>query len=241
MELIKEKWRKKDYNEFINYLYSFKDEEYKKFSINIIKDNTLIGIRTPILKNIAKMISKGNYKDFLSLTSDNTYEEKLIYGLILGNLNEINFKYIDVYKHKINNWALCDSFVMNMKIIKKNKKLVLEYILNNISSNNSWIRRMCFVTLLDYYISSENIKLIFDLCDTYNTNDYYVQMSVAWLLSMCYIKYKEETKKYLDSNKLNNFTYNKTIQKIIESNVVSKEEKDLLRSKKRGKNENSNS
>ena len=58
-------------------------------------------------------------------------------------------------------------------------------------------------------------------------------MSVSWLISMCYVKEKKITIKYLNSNKLNDFTYNKAIQKIIESKRVSNEEKDELRKKKR--------
>ena len=114
-----------------------------------------------------------------------------------------------------------------------NKKEVFNYILNTINSDNLWIRRLCFVLLLDYYIESDYIDIIFELCDTYNTNDYYVEMSVAWLISICYIKEKDKTNKYLDSNKLNDFTYNKAVQKIIESKRITKQEKNILRNKKR--------
>ena len=54
-------------------------------------------------------------------------------------------------------------------------------------------------------------------------------MSIAWLLSMCYIKYKEKTLKFLNEGNLDNWTYNKTIQKIIESSRVSKDEKYILK------------
>ena len=57
-------------------------------------------------------------------------------------------------------------------------------------------------------------------------------MSVAWLISICYIKYKKETLEYLKENKLNKFTYNKAIQKIIESKQVSDLEKTKLKSMK---------
>lgn len=93
---------------------------------------------------------------------------------------------------------------------------------------------MCFVLLLNYYIEEEYINDIFDMINKYNSNDYYVQMSVAWLISICYVKYKEKTLKYLENKELDNFTYNKALQKIIESKRVTKEEKNIIRNMKRG-------
>ena len=236
MNLTKDNWTKEDYNNFLEYLHSIKDLKFKDFSTKIIVDNTLIGVRTPLLKSISKNIFKGNYKEFLKVSKPKTYEEKLIYGLIIGNINVFNketIKYVNKYSKMINNWALCDLFCSNLKFVKNNKEEVYSYILDNISSDNLWIKRLCFVLLLNYYIEPKYIDNIFELCDTYNTNDYYVEMSVSWLISMCYIKEKESTIKYLDSNKLNDFTYNKAIQKIIESKRVTKEEKIELRKKKR--------
>ena len=236
MNLIEDKWTKEDYNVFLDYLYSLKDEKFKDFSTKIIVDDYLIGIRTPILKTISKNIFKGNYKEFLNVCRMKTYEEKLIYGLVIGNISDFNketIKYVNKYSKMINNWALCDLFCSNLKFVKNNKQEVFNYILDNINSDNLWIRRLCFVLLLDYYIESDYIDNIFELCDTYNTNDYYVEMSVAWLISICYIKEKDKTIKYLNSNRLNYFTYNKALQKIIESKRVTKEEKEKLRKKKR--------
>ena len=71
------------------------------------------------------------------------------------------------------------------------------------------------------------------LCDKYTTNDYYVQMAVAWLISICYIKYPVSTTKYIENNKLDNFTHNKAIQKIKDSYRVSPEDKKFLNKFKR--------
>ena len=49
MNLTKDKWIKEDYNAFFQYLHSLKDLKFKDFSTKIIVDNTLIGVRTPLL------------------------------------------------------------------------------------------------------------------------------------------------------------------------------------------------
>lgn len=236
MLLTKNNWTKEDYNNFVVYLNNNVDLKFKEFSSKIILDNTLIGVRTPILKQIAKEIFKGNYKSFLDICIPKTYEEKLIYVLVIGSIKEFDnetIKYVNNYSKLINNWALCDMFCSNVKFVKNNKDRVLKYILKNIKSKDLWVRRLCFVLLLDYYIEEKYLNIIFELCDTYNTNDYYVEMSVAWLISICYIKYKENTKEYLNNNKLNDFTYNKALQKIIESKRIIEEEKEILRKMKR--------
>ncbi len=184
---------------------------------------------------MAKDISKGNYKQFLHLLKKEYYEEITLYGFIICYIKEMNVSvnYLDIYKDRINNWASCDLFCAGYKIVVKNKEYFWKYINENINSNNLWIRRMCFVLILDYYIEEDYLDMIFELCDKYNTNDYYVNMAVAWLISICYIKYPGITIKYIKNNKLDDFTHNKAIQKIRESYRVGREDKDYLNSLKR--------
>ena len=53
MNSIRDNWSKDDYKEFINYLLSLEDINYRDFTKGLIpgKDN-IIGIRAPILKKI---------------------------------------------------------------------------------------------------------------------------------------------------------------------------------------------
>lgn len=235
MNLIRDNWYKEDYKEFIDYLFEIRDIKYRDFYSNLGVGNNVIGIRTSILKSIAKDIAKGNYIGFLELLKQDYYEEITLYGLIVCNIKEIeeSINYLDIYKNKINNWSSCDLFCSGYKIVKKNKDYYWKYIDDNISSSNLWIRRMCFVFLISYYIEDKYLEDIFILCDKYNTSDYYVQMAIAWLISICYIKYPIQTLKYIENNKLDNFTHNKAIQKIRESYRVDSSDKDILNKLKR--------
>lgn len=235
MELIRDNWNKNDYKELIDYLFSIRDIKYREFHASLGVDSSIIGIKTPVLKNIAKEISKGNYKEYLSLSNNLYYEEIMIYGFIICNIKDLDesVKYLEIYKNKINNWANCDLFCSSYKIVKKNKEYFYRYINNNIKSNNNWIRRLCFVLLLNNYVEESYLGYIFKLCDEYNNEEYYVNMSIAWLISVCYIKYPSNTIKYIKNNKLNDFTHNKAIQKIRESYRVSREDKILVGKLKR--------
>ncbi len=235
MNLIRDKWDNNSYNEFIEYLFDIRDTQYRDFHSKLGVGNNVIGIRTPILKKITKDICKGNYIDFLELLREDYYEEVTLYGLIICNIKDfdVSIKYLNIYKSRINNWASCDLFCSSYKIVNKYKDYYWKYIINNISSDNLWIRRMCFVLIISYYIDDKYLDDIFMFCDMYNTNEYYVQMAVAWLISICYIKYRGKTMKYIKNNKLDNFTHNKAIQKIRESYRADSKDKDILNKLKR--------
>jgi len=235
MNLIRNKWDDNSYNEFIEYLFDIRDIKYRDFHIGLGVGDNVIGIRTSNLKSIVKDISKGNTKEFLELLRDDYYEEVTLYGLIVCNIKDfdVSIKYLDIYKKKINNWASCDLFCSSYKIVNKYKEYYWKYINDNISSNNLWIRRMCYVLIISYYIEDKYLDNIFMLCDNYNTNDYYVQMAVAWLISICFIKYRDKTMEYIKDNKLDNFTHNKAIQKIRESYRVDSRDKEILNKLKR--------
>lgn len=235
MELVRNNWNSNDYREFINYLFSIRDIKYRDFHSSLNVGNEVIGIRTPDIKRIAKEISKGNYTEFLSLIGNVYYEEITLYGFIICNIKDLDIsrKYLDIFKYKINNWASCDLFCSSYKIVNKYKDYYYKYINDNINSNNMWIRRLCFVLLLDYYVEEDYLSDIFTLCDKYNTSDYYVNMAIAWLISICWNKYRDITLKYILNNGLDDFTFNKTISKIRDSYRVSKEDKVYLNSLKR--------
>ena len=160
----------------------------------------------------------------------------MIEGLVISYIKEVDLcvKYFNKFINKIDNWAICDTCISSMKIVNKNKELFLKQIKKYIESKNEYVVRVGVVLLLNYYIEDSYIDLVFDIIDSINREDYYINMAIAWLVSVCFVKYRNKTFKYLNDNKLNRFTYNKSIQKIIESYRVSLEDKEILRSMKRG-------
>lgn len=93
--------------------------------------------------------------------------------------------------------------------------------------------RFAIVMFLNYYIDKEYLNDIFYIIDNVNNNDYYVKMAIAWFISITYIKEKNITLEYLKFSKIDNWTFNKSIQKIIESYRVSDKEKSSLKKLKK--------
>ena len=225
------------YEDFLTELYSLQDLKYKEFHSKLIMSDKLIGVRTPELKRIAKVIARSNYEDFFKENRHELYEENLVHGLVLGYLkldfNELKPLVDDFIPH-IDNWAVCDATVANLKVYKKNKTkdIVFNEIKNYLKNDNPWINRFGYVLLLEYFIEEKYMDEIFELCENYKDH-YYVKMAIAWLVSMCYIKYKGRTITFLKKHKLDVWTHNKTIQKIIDSYRVDNMDKVILRGLKR--------
>lgn len=222
MILNRSNWNKSDYQKFVDFLFSFEDLEYKKFNSKLVLKNNLIGIRVPILKKIAKELAKGNYKEFISIMNHNYHEEVLIHGLILGYIKD-PMNYFDDYIKYMNDWQSCDITISNMKYFKYNQDInyIKKYLYH----------RVGYVILLTYYIKDEYIDELYNIVDNYNSDNYYVKMAVAWLLSYLIIYDKNRAVKYLKKSKLDDFTYNKGIQKAIESKKIKDKKwlKDLKR------------
>lgn len=216
-----------NYKEFINYLKSLEDLKYKAFHSKLTLENNLIGIRTPILKKIAKDISANDIDSFIKCNKHEYYEEVMIHGLLIGYIKDFDImtKYLDNYLKYITNWALCDLTCSNLKIFKKNQDKGFSYILKLINSTSPFTIRVGVVLLLNYYINDNYIDKIFDICNNIKNNDYYVLMSISWLISICFIKYQDKTLSYLEDNNLNTWTFNKAIDKIKDSKKVSKDVK----------------
>lgn len=237
MNLQKNHWNKNDYQDFLLYLHSHIDEQYRTFQSNLVPNNdTILGIRIPILKEIAKSISKGNYHDFIQLNTHQSYEERMIHGLILGYikcpLREL-FPLLEDFLPYNDNWAINDVTCANLKIFKKEQELGYSKILEYLQTNDPWRIRFGLILLLDYFINDTYIDQVLELANQVTHEEYYVKMANAWLLSICYIKYPGKMKVFFQNNQLDNWTHNKAIQKTCESFRVSKQDKEELKKLKR--------
>ena len=209
-----------DYNKIIDYLYQKRDIKYKEFHCSLKGASEMIGVRTNILKSIAKEISKNDYQDFIKLNNKYYYEEKAILAYLIGYL-KIDFSdVIMILEDNINyfdTWALTDGLCANLKIFKKHLDEGFVFI-NKLLDSNTWHIRIGLVLLLDYYINDKYIDKVLEISLSIKNNDHYVMMANAWLVSICYIKYPDKTKVIL--NKLDIVTRRKAISKINDSRRV---------------------
>lgn len=222
--------------EILKEIYNLADEKYKEFHGTLCKTNNIIGVRIPKLRDLAKQIVKEDYENYLKNAKDNYYEEIMLQGIVIG-LSKMDFdktcKYLTKFIPKIDNWAVCDVTVSGLKITKKHQKEMLEFLKPYLKSNKEFEIRFGIVMLLDYYINEEYIDYVLDILNKTKHDGYYVKMAIAWAISISYIKFPDKTMKLLEKNDLDNFTYNKALQKIIESYRVDENTKKQIKKMKR--------
>ena len=220
-------------------LYSLQDKKYQEFQKGLCPGVVnIIGVRIPELRKLAKELLK-NYssKELLENINDNYYEELMLQGMVIGGAKEdINtiLKYVKEFVPKIDNWAVCDTFCTSLKITKKYKKEMWKFIQEYLKSDKEFELRFAIVMILGYFIDEEYLEKDFKIFNNIKSDKYYVKMALAWAISICVIKYYDRTVKYLEKEAiLDDFTYNKSIQKARESYRLSKEQKDFLNTLKK--------
>ena len=222
-----------------NKLFELADEKYKEFHGGLCPGvNNIIGVRVPVLRNYAKeLVKKYSLEELWNQIDDEYYEEIMLKGMIIGLSKKENidvvFNYIKQFVPKINNWAVCDVFCAGLKITKKYKEEMWNFIQTYRKSEKEFEIRFAIVMILDYYIEEEYLEKDFKIFDSITSKDYYVQMAIAWAVSICLIKHYDETVEYLRNCKLDKFTFNKSLQKAIESYRVTEDKKQYLRKMKK--------
>ena len=215
-------------------LFELQDKKYQEFHSKLCPNvEDIIGVRIPILRRLAKQIAKENPKEFLEKTPK-YYEERMLQGFVIGYMKaELKEKldYLDRFVPMIDNWAVCDCCVSTYKFTNKYPKEMWKYIQKYLSSHREFELRFAIIMIMDYYLTREYIDQA--IYDSIQNEGYYVKMGVAWALSMAYVKFPEKTMRLLQNNHLDDFTYNKALQKMIESYQIDKETKQRLKEMKR--------
>lgn len=220
-------------------LQNLADTKYKEFHKGLCPGTeNIIGVRVPVLREYAKKLSKKyEIDDLLENIDDEYYEEIILQGMLIGLKKDKEISYIlaDIEKFvpKIDNWAICDTFCAGLKITKKNLNKMWEFLQKYVKSSKEFEIRFGVVMILDYYITESYLDRNFKIFDSIKSDKYYVQMAVAWAVSICLIKFYDKTIEYLNKCKLDKFTYNKALQKAIESYRITNEQKEELRNMKK--------
>jgi len=237
MNFIFDNWTPAEYNNLVDYLKNVPDKKYQEFSCKITPGvSNMLGVQLPKLRLIAKDIARGNYYSYLKLCRREYFEETMLEGIVIGLAKPEYAEFIsliDGFADKINNWAVCDSFCCGLKMVKKYKIPFFKHINKYLKSENPWHIRLGLVIMMDYYITEDFINEVLQRCDSISFDHYYVKMAQAWLVSVAYVKFPEITHEYLKRSELDNWTYNKAIQKTRESYRVPDDKKQILNQMKR--------
>ena len=157
-------WTKERYESFRKELFAQAEPEFARFQAKLLRsDLPVIGLRTPFLRKTAKELVKDDGEAFLRFCGRDTYEERLLYGLVAAALPvpyEAFLGYCDVYvEDVVENWAHCDVFCSSLKKrLKGHEADFFGYIQKYLASESSWAVRVGLVVMLEYYLTADNLR-----------------------------------------------------------------------------------
>ncbi|MBQ8764232.1 MAG: DNA alkylation repair protein [Clostridia bacterium] len=221
----------------MNRLFEMQDLKYRDFHSRLmptVDKSVIIGVRTPDLRKFASEISKKPFADaFVKNLPHKYYEENNLHAFLIEKITDYDkcIEEINRFLPFVDNWATCD--MMRPKIFKKYLPELLEEIKKWLKSEHTYTVRFGIECLMCYYLednfSMEYPETVAQIC----SDEYYIKMMQAWYFATALSKRYDEILPFIEQNRLDTDTHNKTIQKAVESYRITDEQKACLKTLKR--------
>ena len=211
-----------------------KDDEYKKFQARLVPDippETIVGVRTPQMRRIAKEVFESEYRDeFLSDLPHKYYEENLIHFFVVALIKDFDdcVNAVEAFLPYIDCWPVSDQ--ASPKSFKNNHQKLLPYIKKWISSQHIYTARFGIRMLMNEYLGEDFKEEYLELVACKKGEEYYLKMMIAWFFATALAKRYDESVQYIENHRLDEWIHKKAIQKAVESNRVTDEHKEYLKS-----------
>ena len=217
-------------------LFELQDLKYRDFQCKLmptVNPETVIGVRTPDMRKLAKEFSKSSETaEFLKILPHKYYEENNLHGHLIDTIKDYDHavEAIDAFLPYVDNWATCD--LMSPKVFKKHLPELYEKIKDWVKSDRTYTVRFGIEMLMSFYLDEHFQPEMLELVASVKSQEYYVNMMIAWYFATALAKQYDAALPFLQVQRLDKWTHNKAIQKAIESYRITDEQKAYLRTLK---------
>ena len=214
-------------------LLEYRDEKYSEFQSKLVPNispETIIGVRTPNMRAVAKeFFSTDTAKSFLSKLPHKYYEENLVHFFLIANIKDFDecVREVERFLPFIDCWPVCDQ--SSPKAFKEKHEKLLPLIKKWIDSPHVYTARFGMRMLMNEFLDADFKPEYLEWVAQKRGEDYYLKMMVAWYFATALAKQYDATLPIIESRRLEPWTHNKAIQKAIESFRVTDAHKAYLR------------
>ncbi|WP_029322311.1 DNA alkylation repair protein [Butyrivibrio sp. AE3004] len=217
-------------------LFALEDIKYRDFQVGLIPGKTIetmIGVRTPALRKLAKdLAKKEDVTVFLRNLPHKYFDEDQLHAFIISEIKDYDtcINEVELFLPYVDNWATCDQ--MSPKIFKKHKTELLDNIKAWIRSDKTYTVRFAIGMLMQHYLDEDFSPQYPEMVAAVKSDEYYINMMIAWYFATALAKQYDEILPFITEKRLGTWTHNKTIQKAVESYRITPEQKEYLRTLK---------
>lgn len=221
---------------YIDKVLNLQDKSFADFQAGLlpgIERSSIIGVRLPILRDVAKeLIKDGTSEELMKNLPHKFFEENLLHSIFISEMKDFDecVTETDRFLPFVDNWAVCDT--MSPKSFKKNREKLLIKIRKWAESREVYTCRFGIKMLMNHFLDGDFREELLQIPASVKSGEYYVNMMIAWFFATALAKQWEPTVKYLENRSLSAWVHNKTIQKARESFRITAEQKTYLKSLK---------
>ena len=214
-------------------LAAFASEKYRDFQSKLvpgIPKETMLGVKTPDLRRIAKEIRGTEEAEaFLAELPHRYYEENQVHFFLIAMIRDFDecVKAVEIFLPYVDCWPVCDQ--SSPKVFSKNHEKLLPMIQRWMGSEHVYTVRFGIRMLMNEFLGEDFSPAYLEWVARVPGQDYYIRMMVAWYFATALAKQYEESVIYIKDRRLDPWTHKKAIQKAIESFRVSDEHKQYLK------------
>ena len=218
-------------------LFSMRDEGYKSFQEKLmpsVDPDAVIGICTPALRRFAAEFAQTrDSEDFMKSLPHTYYEENNLHAFLIEKIRDFDrtVEELNRFLPYVDNWATCD--MMAPKVFKKHLLQLLTDIKRWIASEHTYMIRFAIDMLMKFYLEETFDTEYAEMVAAVQSEEYYIKMVVAWYFATALAKQYDVILPYIEENRLDVWTHNKTIQKAVESFRITDEQKQYLKTLKK--------
>ena len=218
-------------------LFLQQDTVYRDFQAKLIPTidkETVIGVRTPALRKMAKQLAKReDIGAFLEALPHTYFEENQLHAFIIAERKDFAqcMEELCAFLPYVDNWATCDQ--MSPKVFKKYRRELLPHIREWLVSDQTYTVRFGVGMLMAHFLDEDCDMAYPEMVSKIRSEEYYVNMMIAWYFATALAKQYEAVLPYIEEKRLETWTHNKAIQKAVESYRITPEQKGYLRGLKK--------
>ena len=212
------------------------DEKYREMQKTIIPTadpDSIIGVRTPELRKMAKaLVKREDIDEFLSDLPHKSFDENQLHAFVLSEMKDYEacMEKLNAFLPYVDNWATCDQ--MSPKIFKKHKEELLKQIKVWLKSKETYTIRFGIGMLMEHFLDADFDPEYPKLVASVRSEEYYVNMMIAWYFATALAKQYDTILPYIEKKALSDWTHNKAIQKSVESYRITDAQKEYLKTLK---------